>query len=174
MNKALSAAAGIVLLLCSTGLVASELSRCVGVEDPLERLACYDRIAGRSAGPEAPQAETDAPTPEPAPSPHAAPAPRAAPTPRMAPVPADPEGFGLKRDQRQAAEPEHITATIVSVQTSPGGAQVMTLSNGQIWTEIEKGRRPIEPQQEVTIRRYRWHYKMELASQPDVTVRRLQ
>ena len=177
MTRILPTFAGISLLIFSAGLIASDLSTCVDIDDPVQRLACYDRLSGRVVGPEAEQTEpeflkAESAVPEPA---------VPATTPKRsdvasgnAPTPTDPAGFGLKRDQRQGAEPDHITAMIVSVQTSPTGAQILSLSNGQIWTEIEKGRRPIDPQQEVTIRRYRWHYEMELKAQPDITVKRLQ
>lgn len=175
MTRILPTIVGIGLLSFSAGLIASDLAPCVDIDDAAQRLACYDRQSGRSAGTESEQVASKTRSMESvSPEAPAATAKRLDTTLGSVEAPADPAGFGLKQAQRTTAEPDHITATIVSVQASPSGAQVISLSNGQVWTEIEKGKRPIEPSQEVTIWRYRWHYEMKLRSQPDITVKRLQ
>lgn len=82
-----------------------DLAACGAITDPTERLACYDRLSGRSpaaptpaapaapppaaAAPAAPAVVAPAPVPAPAPSPAlAAPASTTAPAPSSAPAPA--------------------------------------------------------------------------------------
>ncbi|MGE0625029.1 MAG: hypothetical protein AB7I04_16285 [Pseudomonadales bacterium] len=161
----------------SSDLAASDLSECVRIDDPSERLICYDRLAGRSAEAATSRAQPSAGTTAVLPRAEGPPEPAGeaiqAEDARTGTV-TDVDSFGLKEERSRSAEADSLTATIVSVQSSPTGAQIVTLSNGQIWIENQKSRRPIKPQQSVTIRRYRFHYEMELESQPDVTVRRLQ
>ncbi|MEZ5561112.1 MAG: hypothetical protein R3E86_21535 [Pseudomonadales bacterium] len=78
------------------------------------------------------------------------------------------------RDERsRQPPPQDIASRILSVDTLPGGERAMQLANGQVWAEIEPGRRPIDADQEVVIVVHRWRTVMRLANGPSITVRRV-
>lgn len=181
-----------LLLICIVGWWASAafaadgMSECAAIEQALERLRCYDRVA-RAAGGDAGQsaarrASKDEPASRPAEPPR-----RAAPVVgTTAPASAErPEPgtdrdaadvgrwFGREREPSAGEQLDHLTASILSVRKGPLGRQIISLSNGQVWMENEAGRRRIAAGQSVTIRKHRWHYELELPSQPNVAVRRI-
>ena len=82
------------------------------------------------------------------------------------------EQFGQERQGRPKTDIDSITSRIDSVRRTPLGHHVLTLANGQVWVENEPGRRRIAPAQDIVIRRHRWHFEMELPSQPNVAVHR--
>lgn len=106
------------------------VSLCAAVTKPDDRLACYDRLAGRpaavSAAPLTPHAATPTPTPTPALT--------AAHTP--APV----QDFGLSPQQKApvASEIQTITATVTAFGHGSNGRVLVGLDNGESW-EIEDG-----------------------------------
>lgn len=187
-----------LLLICLVGwwapaaVAADALSECAAIERAMERLRCYDRIARGDEVEEPASARASEPVGEPEPPPRSAstrqpmpaveetPAPAATPGERADSSP-EPEGdaadaagwFGRERDPPPGGRLDHVTASIVSVRRDPLGRQIISLSNGQVWIENEPGRRPIAPDQSVTIRKHRWHYELELADQPNVAVRRI-
>jgi hypothetical protein len=169
----------VLIASSAAGFAAPELSECVKIEAPSQRLLCYDQYAGRSSKAVAFPAQTPTGKPEAVLPPSESQPARADRTVRSdddfeTDTVTDAASFGLRKEREWVSKSDYITAKIVSTQSSPSGAQIMSLSNGQIWIENEKGRRPIELHQTVTIRRQRFHYKMVLESQPDVAVRRLQ
>jgi phospholipase A1 len=91
------------------------LRQCAIISNALERLACYDRLAGRAA------------------TPPAAAAPPVAAPPAARPPPA--EEFGLSPAQRPAVieRPQSISARIVAFGRSANARPTLKLDNGQLW-----------------------------------------
>lgn len=122
--------------------VRNALAPCIEISSSADRLACYDKLAGRVSAPKAlaaapapsaPAAASPAPaTPVTVASVAAAPAPAAAPTE---------EDFGRSkvRKARTAAssgappEIKSITAKVAAFGRSPNHRTQVTLDNGQIW-----------------------------------------
>jgi hypothetical protein len=110
-----------VVLLTSLTVRADEPRRCAALDDDRARLACYDSIFGRPAA----SAPVDAP---------------AAAT--AANAEAD---FGLTEAAKRAREPEEskerfpesISGTVAKVARQPAGELVLTLENGQVWTQLQ-------------------------------------
>jgi hypothetical protein len=140
-----------ILATCAAGgalaedtAVRNALAPCIGISSSADRLACYDKLAGRVSAPKALAASPSAAAPAPAaPSPAspsaAAPAPAAsvaaAPAPAAAPTEED---FGRSKVRKAAvsgAPPEikSITAKVAGFGRSPNGRTQVTLDNGQIW-----------------------------------------
>ena len=114
-----------------------QLSRCLAITGTLQRLACYDAVA-HGAG-------LSAPAPAYAPPPAPTYAPAYTPTPAYAPPPvtasATPQNaFGADRLPRTAPPPHQvnrIVADIVHFDLDIRGRFTLTLSNGQVWRQIE-------------------------------------
>lgn len=123
----------------------NDLNTCAAIQTQAERLACYDKLAGRGATP--PPA---AATPQPAPSPaapassgakkHTPAAPAAAPdpvpTPAAAPAPGTPEAFGLYKAEHPAAPKspvETVTGKIVDLKYDAYGRETISLEGGAVW-----------------------------------------
>jgi hypothetical protein len=99
---------------------------CIGISSSADRLACYDRLAGRVSAPKA-AAVTAAPAP--AATVAATPAPAAAPTA---------EDFGLSQVQKAAGsssppEIKSVSAKVAGFGHSPSRRTQVTLDNGQVW-----------------------------------------
>jgi hypothetical protein len=147
---ALSAA---ILAACAAGGapakdtdVRNALAPCVGISSGADRLACYDKLAGRVSAPNAgpvaapPAATSPAATSPAATAPAAtAPAPAAsvvaAPAPAAAPTEED---FGRSKVRKAAssgAPPEikSITSKVAAFGRSPNHRTQVTLDNGQVW-----------------------------------------
>ena len=118
---------------------ADEPQRCATMADDRARLACYDSIFGRPAAPPplgAPSAAAPA-TGAVAGTVAAAPAVAAAATPET--------DFGLTEAAKRAREPEgsgdrlpdSISGTVARVARQPAGEFVVTLENGQVWTQLQ-------------------------------------
>lgn len=106
--------------------VHNALAPCIGISSSADRLACYDKLAGRVS---APKAAPVAAAPAPAASVAAAPAPAAAPTA---------EDFGLSNVQKAASsssppEMKSVTAKVAGFGHSPNRRTQVTLDNGQVW-----------------------------------------
>jgi hypothetical protein len=157
---ALSAA---ILAACAAGGapakdndVRNALAPCVGISSGADRLACYDKLAGRVSAPNAgpvaapPSATSPAATsPAPAASVVAAPAPAAAPTE---------EDFGRSKVRKAAssgAPPEikSITAKVAAFGRSPNHRTQVTLDNGQIWEYQDDPDQLLSVGDSVTIKR---------------------
>lgn len=94
--------------------------RCASINEDSERLACYDREFGRGTRP----ANTDQKTPG------------------MSPV----EEFGLnpaqvaqQLNQKLPTPVERIRSKVTEVDIRPSGEMILTLTNGQVWVQLERG-----------------------------------
>jgi hypothetical protein len=125
----------LTLVGCMNGAHAADGNspqQCAALGDDADRLACYDRIfrapARTSAAPAGVTSAAVAP----------AAAAAAAPT-----NPAD--DFGLTEAAKRAREPEEtremhpesISGTVAKVARQPAGELIVTLENGQVWTQLE-------------------------------------
>jgi hypothetical protein len=145
------------------------LASCAQVQDDTRRLACYDALAGRTAGGAAPTvvAATEA-----APTGSAASAalattgvavvanePAAAvPAAHPAAAPDPVADFGLSADALKKRAPddwvESITATVTNVTMNSSNRFVVTLHTGQVWSQSETDSWPVlKPGDTVTIKR---------------------
>ncbi len=102
---------------------------CTGENDDSKRLACYDNALGRirpanATGKNAAPVTSIAPTAAVAPG-AATPAPAAAPAPTHAPA------------ARLIPSTPDISASITNLSRRADGRYVITLSNGQVWLEVE-------------------------------------
>jgi hypothetical protein len=126
--------------------VRNALAPCIDISSSANRLACYDKLAGRVSAPNAaPVAASPAATSPAAASPAAA-SPAATSPAAAAPVTAAPapaaapteEDFGRSKVRKAAssgAPPEikSITAKVAAFGRSPNHRTQVTLDNGQIW-----------------------------------------
>jgi hypothetical protein len=121
-----------ILAACAAGSASADdidlhkaLAPCISISSVADRLACYDKLAGRVSPP---MARPSAAVPAAAPV-AAAPVPAAAPTE---------EDFGRSRVQeaaRSTSPPEikTVTAKVAGFGRSPNLRTQITLDNGQIW-----------------------------------------
>jgi len=127
----------------------NDLNTCAAIQTQAERLACYDKLAGRGATPP-PAAATPQPGPPSAPAAAshgvkkqtpAAPAaaPDSVPTPAAAstsPAPGTPEAFGLYKAEHPAAPKspvETVTGKVVDLKYDPYGRETISLEGGAVW-----------------------------------------
>jgi hypothetical protein len=132
-----------------------ELSACGAIADPAERLACYDRVSGRSVTPAPAPAPSPAPSsagPRPAASPAApaaagpaspaagAPAQAAVPAAKPAAPPADARTFGSYPTEHPAASAvaKTLSAQVVALGKTIDGFPTVTLEGGALWLLDEK------------------------------------
>jgi hypothetical protein len=115
--------------------IEDRFAACAAMTDEAARLNCFDRAAD-DLKPPVVVAEPPAPEPAAAPVPAAAPAPAAA-----AKAPTEPLAmFGMNPELASKQEPEkveltQISAVVVEITKRTRGERVMTLDNGQVWTE---------------------------------------
>ena len=127
--------------------VRNALAPCIEISSSTDRLACYDKLAGRVSAPKALAAAPSAAAPAAASPVAASPAPAtpataasvaAAPAPAAAPTEED-FGRSKVRKARTAAssgappEIKSITAKVAAFGRSPNHRTQVTLDNGQIW-----------------------------------------
>lgn len=140
----------LMFLGCMAGANAADgksPQQCAAIGDDLERLACYDRIyrtpastvpagagpASTAVGP----AATVSPDPKSSVAPAAAAAGPGAPTPQ--------DDFGLTEAAKQARLPEEsrkelpesVSGKVAKVARRPAGEFIVTLENGQVWTQLQ-------------------------------------
>lgn len=121
-----------------------DLSSCGAIADPAERLACYDRLAGRPAAPAstAPKPVTAAPAvpTTPAAPPAAPPAAAAAPQGSSAAPAADAKSFGSYSAEHPAAPevPQALSVRVTALGKTIDGRPTMTLEGGALWLLDEK------------------------------------
>jgi hypothetical protein len=104
---------------------ANALKACAAIGTPTERLACYDKLAGRAPAPAAVAQSATVTAPAAAPAPPAAGAPPAPPK----------ESFGLYSAEHPAAPKAAavLTAKIVGLGAGANGHPLVTLDGGQLW-----------------------------------------
>lgn len=131
--------------------IEDRFAACAAMPDEAARLSCFDRAADALKPPvvvaEPPAAEPAAamapdPKPEPAPPPEPASAPAPAPEPAtVTEAPTDPLAlFGMNpelasKQEAEKVELTEISAVAVEVTKRTRGEHVVTLDNGQVWTE---------------------------------------
>jgi hypothetical protein len=127
-------ACSLTMACLQVAAAAEDVGSCAGIDDDAARLACYDRIAGRS------QAAAGT---------IVAAAPTAPATPADVPVPAVTEAgaqdFGLSEADKKARDPQKygasspdsITRTVRTVAKDGYGRFTITLDDGQVWTQVE-------------------------------------
>jgi hypothetical protein len=162
-----------ILAACAAGGALAEdpngLTQCSSISNTAERLACYDRLAGRGASasnapPSSPA--TAAPAAAPVNAPPAATTPAAAAPAAATPVPAGAStasDFGLSKVQKERAdgaassspaEIKSITARVAGFRRGPSGLpRVLLLDNGQTWEYEDDGDYLLAVGDSVTIRR---------------------
>ncbi|HET7204927.1 MAG TPA: hypothetical protein VFI92_16320 [Steroidobacteraceae bacterium] len=139
----------LVVSLASVPLVADDgTHRCASIANDQARLDCYDAAFGRPAASSA--AGMTAPASGVAAS--ATPAPTATAKSR--------EEFGLSevdkraRNPQQDVEPASITAQVAKLGRRPTGETIVSLADGQVWTQIEsENRSRVKVGDTVTIRK---------------------
>jgi hypothetical protein len=116
--------------------VTIDARRCMQIESPAERLACFEAQVGA-----APAATSDGPVPPPA----------AAPAPRTVDVGAPPA-------QAVPAAPPEATSfgNITSLQLREPNRYLITLDTGQVWEQRVAARFPLRVGQRVRIEPTRW------------------
>ncbi len=129
--------------------VTIDVSDCVDLATPAERLACFEREveAQRGPAPAADRASAAPPAPPPARPPEAAPA--AVP----APVAAEP-----RRARRDRGEPlgQPIVAKVAELRETVPNAWTITLDNGQVWRQTPPKWFALRPGMEVRLNPTRW------------------
>ncbi|MDK1024815.1 MAG: hypothetical protein QGD92_11360 [Gammaproteobacteria bacterium] len=176
------------MLLCSS-IAADEqdLNKCMEIEDSLHRLSCFEELAGQqikqpevrdaAIEPSSPVEAVIAKTASQVVESKPAESDKQASTLSIDLVDADkqkggfPKMFGKKAKPDQAEQ--EIVAYIESVRKSPLGRRIMTLSNGQVWSENEAGKIRIDAKQQVTITKKRWRYAMRLGNDRVIAVKRI-
>ena len=112
-----------------------DLAACGAIQEAAQRLACYDRLAGRPAA-AAPARPAAQPAPPPAGAAAAAPAaPPVTPAPSQRPAPADSRSFGSYSAEHPAAPPvpQVLTAKVTELGKTIDGKPTVTLEGGALW-----------------------------------------
>jgi hypothetical protein len=121
------------------------LESCAAIENPIERLACYDTLAGRlpagtakasgtalsAIGPVAPKADVIVPA-----------APAVTPTvPAVEPKPDAKAIFGLEHKQKPEEErPDELQLKWTKKKKDAYGKWIIILENGQVWRQTDSTR----------------------------------
>jgi len=184
-----AAAATVAALPAVSQSSANDLNTCAAIATQAERLACYDKLAGRQAQPTSPPAAapvqpSSQPRQPPQPAAASAGARKPAPTPPPAapesapagPVPGTPEAFGLYKAEHPAAPKssvEAVTGKIVDLKYDAYGKESIWLEGGAIW-QLAGSDAILAKGDEVTIKRATFgSYLMTTASGREHRVKRL-
>lgn len=171
--RALPTLAGLVSLLLfsiaqAAGASAADLAQCAAVSAAEARLACYDALAHRGAGPAATSQSAAGPAASTPPAvrttPPAPPSTAAVSSPTVVPAPDavsldDPKNFGLSLNQLQRGQSKapttglkSVTARITSMAPAGMGRSRIVLDNDQTWDVLDDDG-AISSGLEVTIRK---------------------
>lgn len=114
----------------------NDLDRCAELESDAARLACFDAVIKerRAETPTTPAEPAATPAPDITETPDTPAAPPAEPPPTAEPGPATETAAPAK--PAEASEPKReYTAVVTSMRTRPHGQVVVTLDNGESWSE---------------------------------------
>jgi hypothetical protein len=138
LTLAIAAALAAVGTARAAGGPQEDLAACGAIADPTERLACYDRVAGRPATPAAPAA--GAPKAAPAAPQPVAPAQPAAAAARAASPPAQTQGaaavasFGSYQTEHPVTQvADSLSARVSAMGKTIDGRPTVTLEGGALW-----------------------------------------
>ncbi|MEM7430309.1 MAG: hypothetical protein AAF351_00090 [Pseudomonadota bacterium] len=140
MYKKSCAASAILLILAGPAYaegdtLADQLTACARENMDAARLACYDAIARVPGGLQAPSTPPE-PTPAPAPTPTATAAAPVVAATSATTMGVDPVAeFGKEDEKDDEREVREISAMATAVKKRPAGQLMVTLDNGQVWTE---------------------------------------
>jgi hypothetical protein len=138
LTLAIAAALAAVSAAWASGGPQEDLAACGAIADPTERLACYDRVAGRPALPAtpavgAPKAAPAAPRPVTSAQPAAAPAQAASP-PAQAQGAAAAASFGSYQTEHPVTQvAESLSARVSAMGKTTDGQPTVTLDGGALW-----------------------------------------
>jgi hypothetical protein len=121
----------------SPGDVTVEVSKCLDLKSPDERLACFEAqvaASGRATGP--------------------GPATAAPPSAAVAAQP--PPTAGSQGDARHEQPPQEFAGTVTALRETVPNSWVITLDNGQVWRQTVPEFYPLKPGQPVRISSTRW------------------
>jgi hypothetical protein len=154
-----------ILAACAAGSARAEdvdlhraLAPCARIANSADRVACYDKLAGRVSAAKAPPSSPAAVAAPVAAAPAAQPTARAAtPTAAAAPAPTE-EDFGRSNVQKAAISGsphkiESVTAKVLGFGRSPNLHTQVTLDNGQIWEYEDAPDRLLSIGDSVTVKR---------------------
>lgn len=125
---------------------------CAAIDDPGQRLGCYDHLAGRASGPSSASEATVKPSNNfGLPAARPAPALIAPPTPTAPPAPS-PQSFGLYAAEHPLppADPT-LSAKVVGFGASGSGHPTVSLEGGQLWELLDEADPLLTQGQTVTI-----------------------
>jgi hypothetical protein len=136
LTLAIAAALAAVGTARAAGGPQEDLAACGAIADPTERLACYDRVAGRPATPAAPAAgapKAAQPVPVVPALPAAAPA-QAATQPAQVQGAAAAASFGAYQTEHPVTHvAESLTARVSAMGKTIDGQPTVTLEGGALW-----------------------------------------
>ena len=196
-----SAAAGAAALIAGLCLapaagqeaapVTIEVSRCVELTQPGQRLDCFEReveaarARSPAAAPPAAPAQPASRPADPAPRPAAPSAQPAAPAPASAappvrqvtlpPPPTVDERRATRREEREARDAEEdaraedpalrITGKVASLRETVPNSYLITLDNGQVWRQMRPKMFPLREGQQVEVYPTKWGtaFRLEVA-----------
>ena len=147
---------------------------CTSIEDPSQRLQCYDQAAGRPQAAKGALPSPAAPVPAPAAAAAAAGVAAGAAAAAVAP-PVAPQAFGQYEVEhpKPVAMPSSVTAKVLAVGANSSGRSTVTLEGGALW-ELAEPDALLAAGDEVTVRRAALgSYFMDTPSHRRHRVRRL-
>jgi len=144
---ALMFAAGLAPVQASTpDSLPMQLKHCAALTDGGARLTCYDALAGSSA-PNVTTAATPAASSSTATPGIAA----SSPTPAQTDMEFGVHNGALEAKLVNPHREKHMLAVVSGISNRPRGELVVTLDNGQVWTQIEATRYPLKAGDHVEI-----------------------